>query len=599
MSPNWIGKVACAVSSAASFIVCAGAMAAETPEPEQPIGRESLHSTLWMQIAPEYRANALQVYQLAGERIAAPSTASAATEQSAMAPDALARLPTAVVLDLDETVLDNTVYQARLIHEHAAYNNVSWGEWVGAGEAGAIPGAREFIAKARALGHTVFYISNRDCTAPPPTASDPCPAKTATMKNLVALGIDSRADPAHLLLRGEKPEWNKSSKTSRRAFIGANYRIVALVGDDLGDFVDPTVFAADRERLEPHFGTNWFVLPNPIYGSWTKPFDTIDEKFSALHTDDVVIELPGGGRWKGDETRVRIASWNVEYLVTPATHLALRGTCAEQGGMVGGDERTLPCAITKHALRTPDDYASLRNYAAQIKGDIVALQEVDGPDAAAQVFPGYDFCFSTRAHTQKNGFAIRRGLPFRCEPEYEPLSIDNAVRRGVVVTFFPGTPNEFRLMSVHLKSGCPAGPLTAPGRNCELLSKQVAPLEAWIEGEANAGHRFGLLGDFNRRFAIEKGPARDAEGRQLNVLAEINDGIPAASKLTNITGAQKFKPCTTDSEYREFIDNILLGRDLAKSVVKKSFTRVVFNDQDAKTHWLSDHCPVGIELRLH
>ena len=598
MSPNWIGKVACAVSSAASFIVCAGAMAAETPEPEQPIGRESLHSTLWMQIAPEYRANALQVYQLAGERIAAPSTASAATEQSAMAPDALARLPTAVVLDLDETVLDNTVYQARLIHDHAAYNNVSWGEWVGAGEAGAIPGAREFIAKARALGHTVFYISNRDCTAPPPTASDPCPAKTATMKNLVALGIDSRADPAHLLLRGEKPEWNKSSKTSRRAFIGANYRIVALVGDDLGDFVDPTVFAADRERLEPHFGTNWFVLPNPIYGSWTKPFDTIDEKFSALHTDDVVIELPGGGRWKGDETRVRIASWNVEYLVTPATHLALRGTCAEQGGMVGGDERTLPCAITKHALRTPDDYASLRNYAAQIKGDIVALQEVDGPDAAAQVFPGYDFCFSTRAHTQKNGFAIRRGLPFRCEPEYEPLSIDNAVRRGVVATFFPGTPNEFRLMSVHLKSGCPAGPLTAPGRNCELLSKQVAPLEAWIEGEANAGHRFGLLGDFNRRFAIEKGPARDAEGRQLNVLAEINDGIPAASKLTNITGAQKFKPCTTDSEYREFIDNILLGRDLAKSVVKKSFTRVVFNDQDAKTHWLSDHCPVGIDLQL-
>jgi endonuclease/exonuclease/phosphatase family metal-dependent hydrolase len=153
-------------------------------------------------------------------------------------------------------------------------------------------------------------------------------------------------------------------------------------------------------------------------------------------------------------------------------------------------------------------------------------------------------------------------------------------------------------MSVHLKSGCPAGPRTAPGRNCELLSKQVAPLEAWIEGEANAGHRFGLLGDFNRRFTIEKGPARDAEGRQLNVYAEINDGVPAASKLTNITGAAKFTPCTSDSEYREFIDNILLGRDLAKSVVKKSFVRVVFNDQDAKTHWLSDHCPVGIELGL-
>ncbi len=69
-------------------------------------------------------------------------------------------------------------------------------------------------------------------------------------------------------------------------------------------------------------------------------------------------------------------------------------------------------------------------------------------------------------------------------------------------------------MSVHLKSGCPAGPLTAEGRNCDLLSRQVAPLEAWIEEQARAGRRFGLLGDFNRRFSLEKGPARDAQGRQ-------------------------------------------------------------------------------------
>jgi len=562
------------------------------------IGREQLNATLWMQASPEYRALVAQVYKVASEKITAPDPRSAAVEQSGVAPDVLARMPTAVVLDLDETVLDNTVYQARLIRDRATYNSKSWGEWVGAGEADGLPGAREFIAKARSLGHTVFYITNRDCTMPPPTAADPCPAKTATMRNLVELGIDAKPDPDRMLLRGERPEWNASNKTQRRAFIASNYRIVALVGDDLGDFVDPQIYAGDRERLEPHFGSSWFLLPNPIYGSWTRPFDSVEEKYAALRTGDPVLELPGGGRWQGNETRVRIASWNVEYLVTPETHLALRATCAEDGGRVGGDDRTLPCAITKHALRTPGDYASLRNYATQLHADIVALQEVDGPDAAAQVFPGYDYCFSSRGHTQKNGFAIRRGLPHRCEPEYEPLSLNNAVRRGVVVTFFPGTANEFQLMSVHLKSGCPAGPLTAPGRNCELLSKQVAPLEAWIEGEANAGHRFGLLGDFNRRFTIEKGPARDAEGRQLNVYAELNDGNPPASKLTNITGAAKFTPCTHDSEYKEYIDNILLGRDLARSVLKKSFVRVVFNDDDAKSHWLSDHCPVGIELRL-
>ena len=50
----------------------------------------------------------------------------------------------------------------------------------------------------------------------------------------------------------------------------------------------------------------------------------------ALHTGDVVLELPGGGPWQGKETRVRIASWNVEYLMTPATHLALRANCARE-----------------------------------------------------------------------------------------------------------------------------------------------------------------------------------------------------------------------------------------------------------------------------
>ena len=579
-------------------MLLAGCLVSFIAQADDSIARESLNATLWMQRAPEYRAITQQVYRLATQKIAAPAPGSAAVEQQGVLADVLARMPTAVVMDLDETVLDNTVYQARQVQRHLAFDPKSWGEWVARGEAEAVPGAREFIAAARRLGHTVFFLTNRDCGTPAPTADDPCPAETATVSNLVRLGIDPAPDREHVLMRKEREEWNAGTKTHRRAFIAQNYRIIALVGDDLGDFVDPKLFAGDRERLEPRFGESWFVLPNPIYGSWTAPYDSVEAKFSGLRTAEPVIDLPGGGVWKDGATKVRIASWNVEYLVTPETHLALRDNCAQNGGMVGGDERTLPCAITRHPLRTADDYASLRRYAAQLAPDIVALQEVDGPDAAELVFPGYDYCFSTRTHVQKNGFAIRRGLPFRCEPEYEPLSIGNAVRRGVVATFFPGTPNEFQLMSVHLKSGCPAGPLTAEGRNCELLSRQVAPLKAWIEGEARAGHRFGLLGDFNRRFTLEKGPLRDAQGRLLNVFGEINSSPLPAAKLTNITGKSKFTPCTTDSEYHEYIDNILLGRDLAGSVVRKSFSRVVFDDQDAKDHWLSDHCPVGIDLHL-
>jgi 5'-nucleotidase (lipoprotein e(P4) family) len=560
-------------------------------------GRETLNATLWMQRAPEFRAIAEQVYRQATERIAAPAPGSAALEQAGVPADVLARLPTAVVLDLDETVLDNSVYQARLLRDRASFDPATWGEWVKAAEADAIPGAREFIAAARRLGHTVFYITNRDCSTPAPTSSDRCPAKSATMRNLVALGIDAAPDPDRMLLRGERPDW-VSGKSSRRAHVAASYRIVAMVGDDLGDFVDPRVYLGDRARLVPRFGTSWFLLPNPIYGSWTAPFGSVEEKYAGLRTKSPTLALPGILPWSGDPDRVRIATWNIEYLMTPETHFALRSSCAQNGGMVGGDDRTLPCAITKREPRGEDDFAALREAAAELRADIVALQEVDGPDAAAQVFPGYDFCFSTRPHTQKNGFAVRRGLPFRCEPEYEPLSLENAVRRGVVATFFPGTRNEFTLMSVHLKSGCPAGPLTEPGRNCDLLSKQVPPLETWIDDQANAGRRFGVLGDFNRRFSLEKGPARNREGRQLNVYAEIADGEPAAARLTDVTARRKFIPCTRDSEWREYIDTILLGRDLAKSVVKNSFVRVVFNDEAAKTRWLSDHCPVGIELRL-
>ncbi len=574
-------------------LVCCGFVPANA---EDWTGRETLNATLWMQRATEYRVISQQVYRQATERIAAPAPGSAALEQAGVPEETLARLPPAVVLDLDETVLDNSVYQARLLRDRANFDPVTWGEWVKAGEAEAIPGAREFIAAARRLGHTVFYISNRDCSAPAPTADDKCPAKTATMRNLVALGIDPAPDPDRMLLRGERPEW--SAKTARRAFVAANYRIVAMVGDDIGDFVEPRVYIGDRARLEPRFGSSWFLLPNPIYGSWTTPFGSLEQKYAGLRTESPALALPGIVPWSGDPERVRIATWNIEYLMTPQTHLALRADCAQDGGRVGGDDRTLPCAITKREPRTDEDFAALRETAARLRADIIALQEVDGPEAAAQVFPGYDFCFSTRAHTQKNGFAVRRGLPFRCEAEYAALSLDDAVRRGVVATFFPGTRNEFTLMSVHLKSGCPAGLLTAPGRNCDLLSRQVPPLEAWIDAQASAGRRFGVLGDFNRRFSLEKGPARDREGRQLNVYAEIADGEPAAARLTDVTARRRFVPCTRDSEWREYIDTILLGRDLGQSIAKNSFVRVVFSEETAKGRWLSDHCPVGIDLRL-
>ena len=171
--------------------------------------------------------------------------------------------------------------------------------------------------------------------------------------------------------------------------------------------------------------------------------------------------------------------------MTPATHLALRDNCAQNGGMVGGDDRTLPCAITKRDPRTAADYASAAP----------ATRPSSPPTSSrcrkwmAPTRPSWcsraTTTVSARAPTRRR-MASRSGAACRiaASPSTSRCRSDNAVRRGVVVTFFPGTANEFRLMSVHLKSGCPAGPLTAEGRNCELLSRQVAPLEAWIEEQA-------------------------------------------------------------------------------------------------------------------
>jgi acid phosphatase len=235
------------------------------------VGRETVNATLWMQRAAEYRIAAEQVYGLAIERltttIAAPGTA--AVEQRGADPATLARLPTAVIVDLDETVLDNSFYQARRALAGAEFDDPSWDAWVSEGAAPAVPGAVGFLRAASRAGHKVFYVTNRSC----PRGTAPgagCPAREATLRNLVALGLPDAAAPDALLQRGDRPEWAGSSKVSRRAWVAERYRIVALAGDDLHDFVDRAEYARRRGELAPLFGTRWFLLPNAMYGSWER-----------------------------------------------------------------------------------------------------------------------------------------------------------------------------------------------------------------------------------------------------------------------------------------------------------------------------------------
>ena len=298
--------------------------------------------------------------------------------------------------------------------------------------------------------------------------------------------------------------------------------------------------------------------------------------------------------------RLRLATWNVEYLIEPATYAALRDSCVQFGGRVPGHERRIPCAIVPRLDRQPGDFATLARYARQLDADVLAMEEVDGPGAASLILSGYDYCFTSRANVQKNGFAVRRGIPFRCEPDYLPLSLGDSVRRGTVVTLFPGSRREFTLMAVHLKSGCPEEPLTTTQNPaCATLARQLPILEQWIDAQARAGRSFGLLGDFNRRISREQGGARDPDGRPLNLWAEINDGDPPGAALTAVTMGAPFRKCIPSDEYESYIDLIVLGRRLAMDIVPGSFQRVVYSpDDSARYAQLSDHCPVGIELRL-
>lgn len=240
------GKGAAALAVAAT-LACASAPRLET-----------LHATLWMQTAAEYEALAEQTYRAAEAALAralADSGWTAALEQSG----SWATLPPAVVVDVDETVLDTTPYETRSIREGRPFEPESWKAWVNEAEARPVPGALGFARRAAELGVTLFYLTNRDAELEP-----------ATRRNLAAVGFPLAAGDV-VLHRGERPEWT-SDKSIRRAWVADSFRVLLLVGDDLNDFVSARVPASERDALvEVHrekWGERWFVLPNPIYGSW-------------------------------------------------------------------------------------------------------------------------------------------------------------------------------------------------------------------------------------------------------------------------------------------------------------------------------------------
>jgi endonuclease/exonuclease/phosphatase family metal-dependent hydrolase len=310
-------------------------------------------------------------------------------------------------------------------------------------------------------------------------------------------------------------------------------------------------------------------------------------------------QLPAGNTGRGlaaARNTLRLATWNLEWLIAPENFRALARDCVAQGDSPHGRRRYLPCDVAAHPARSTADFDALARYARALDADVVALQEVDGPAAAQHVFPGYRFCFTQRTQVQNTGFAIRPGVPYRCAPDYEPLSLGDTVRRGAVLILFPGEAREMHLLGVHLKSGCGRRPLSDPREACVLLARQVPLLEHWIDGQAAAGHAFAVLGDFNRNILADGVVERGESGELRSLWAAIDDGDPPEADLVDISEGQPFINCTPAQNFGGYIDHIVLSRSLAQRQIPGAFLRLTYEPREALRRRLADHCPVAIDI---
>ena len=224
---------------------------------------ERLHSTLWVQTSAEYVVSTNQVYAMALEDLEAAlrdPNWDVAIERG----DPGGNLPPAIIVDIDETVLDNSGHAARAIIAREGFVQEIWRAWVREAAAPAVPGAVDYLRRADGMGIGVFYVSNRFRDLEEPTR-----------KNLEAIGCPLRNDIDVVLLREERPDWG-IDKSSRRAWITQHFRVLQIVGDDLRDFVRVPEDIDDTARIEialshrhrDRWGAGWYLLPNPIYGGW-------------------------------------------------------------------------------------------------------------------------------------------------------------------------------------------------------------------------------------------------------------------------------------------------------------------------------------------
>lgn len=272
-----------------------------------------------------------------------------------------------------------------------------------------------------------------------------------------------------------------------------------------------------------------------------------------------------------DVHALKLASWNMEHL-------------ADSDG-----EGCRP--------RRGEDYLALKLHADRLGADVIAVQEVENEQALARVFDPDLWMFEVARNpdqqprracsgmadktiiTQRVGFVIKKSVKYSRNPDLTALDVGSAnrLRYGVDITLEMGAP--LRLLSVHLKSGCPAGAPGA-GEDCQVLFEQQKVLKKWVDERAKDAIPFVMLGDFNRRLQAEE---------------QFWTGIDAPGdpfKDLSLT-VKRDTAARCQAAFNQFIDYIVLNPSSLPFWKADSFQEVVY---EAGTVPASDHCPISVEF---
>lgn len=203
-------------------------------------------ATIWYQNSPEVKALYYQGFNIAKERVLEFKQTESVK-------------PKAVVVDIDETMVDNSSFQGKMIKTGKPFTPEMWSEWVSLEKAEALPGAVEFSQFCKAEGVEVIYLSNRTLDE-----------LDATMRNMQKLGF-AFINPENFYLKDET-----SKKENRREQVAEKFEIILLLGDNLNDFAEVFenrtnnwgVSVVDEQREQ--FGRRFIAFPNPMYGDWEK-----------------------------------------------------------------------------------------------------------------------------------------------------------------------------------------------------------------------------------------------------------------------------------------------------------------------------------------